>query len=184
MDLKTIKDNLPSFILAFIVLGGWSAINIRQQYGFSDKVSEFEKYKASEIAKLSAQELLIEKERVRLDAQAKGLNELSDKAAALANDAENKLNFVNKQEQRQTSIALRIQEESEIKSLIAAFSKLGINLNAAPACKPEEISKYNQAVSLMSQITGRVTAAGVYAKYRDFIETNRRQIYFSDSYCK
>lgn len=180
-----IKDNVPSFILAFIVLGGWSTINIQQQFNLSDKSSEFEKYKGNETAKLRDQELNLNKERIRLDAQGKQLDELGAKAFAAANDAESKLSLVYLKERNLTSIALQVQEENEIKSLIKEFSELGVNLNTQFGCgKLEEKTKYNRALSLMSQITGRIKEAGVYKKYKDFINTNERRFISYDYECK
>lgn len=181
---KMIKENLPGFIFAFIVLGSWSASNFYQLNSISEKTIEFEKSKAAENIKLSEQKLLIEKEKIRLDALGTNLNELKNQSIEKAKEAEAKLSLTKKQEQYQTLIASRAQEENEIKGLIKEFSELGINLNVEPTCRPEDISKYNKAISLMSQITGRVNAAGVNTKYKDFINTNRRWIFFGATSCK
>lgn len=192
MEKAAILKNISGFIAAFIALGGWSTINYQKQSDLLEKLTEFEKYKTEENAKLRDKELALDKEKIRLEAITKQIEDTKVQLATAEGQTESKLRLVSEKEQRVAQIAQLVapmaqkaQEESQIKRLMDEFSSLGVNLQARTPCdNAEALSKFNRALAIMSQISNLSKSAGVYEKYKGFIWSNSRMVHSTDDDCR
>jgi hypothetical protein len=96
---------------------------------------------------------------------------------SMANEMEkNVLNREQKIAQVVDAISPAVQrtiEESNIKRLMEEFSLLGVNLRKPPPCSDAlAVGKYARAKAILSQISTRARALGLYNKYLSFLADN------------
>ena len=187
-----LANTVSGYIAAFIALGGWFAVNYQKQSDLFERQAEFEKYKTTEEAKLRERELVIEKERLRLSGRLKEVEDANGRISEREGEVEKKFSSLREQQgtlaqvaQSLSPLVQRSQEEAQIRRLMEEFSALGVDLHAPPPCdEGEALKRYNHAKALLPQIASRANAAGVYEKYRGFIQSNSRTIFLSREQCR
>lgn len=188
---KSLMPSIGGYIAAFIALGGWSALNWQSHSDMNSKVTEFERYKTTEEGKLRERELSLEKQRISLDAikkefesnNTKLITEQSKLTTLSSSVLEREVHVV-EAAQVVGKVALAAKEDAELNSLASQVSQLGVNLREKPPCDPDELRRYNQGKTLISQISSRARAAGLSSKFDGFVQSNSRKMFSFEEKCK
>jgi hypothetical protein len=187
---KSIVPSIGGYIAAFIVLGGWSAANLRHMSDLSDKEAAFQQYKTIEEGKLRERELQLNKQKLELETRSKDLTKSENEIALQRQTLLSQATAVQGREEQLLKASHAVgaaeqlaKEKTDLNALMNKVAELGADLRNAMPCDLEGRRKYIQAKTLVKQIETRATAAGLYDQYERFIRANTHFTLSSDEDC-